>query len=98
MAAQALSLPAAQQGIKIIPIGAFPKMRALAWDGDLLYTSRGYSLLSARMNGGEITWANAGHYRPKWWRELSSQHALGFRLARDGFHALAITAEGSLVA
>jgi hypothetical protein len=98
MAAQALSLPAAHNAIKITPIAAFPKMRALAWDGDLLYASRGYSVVSARMNGGEIKWANAGHYRPEWWRELSSQHALSFRLARDGFHALAITAEGNLVA
>jgi len=73
-------------------------MRALAWDGDVLYASRGYELLRAKVGYGNVTWEPAGRYRPEWWRNISSVQRLAFRLFRDGFHALAVLPTGHLVA
>lgn len=98
MATQALSLPAGQRDLRLEPVAIFRKMRALAWDGDILYASLGYTLLSARASVDGFVWNEVAGYRPEWWRNLSSRSALGFRLVRDGFHALAITPRGNLVA
>lgn len=98
MAAPALSVPAAQKSLSISPVAIFPNVRVLTWDEDVLYASRGYTVLSARMNSAEIEWNSVGYYRPEWWRQLTSRSALSFRLLRDGFHALAITPQGNLVA
>jgi hypothetical protein len=76
---------------------SFPFMRPLAWDGDLLYASRGYSLFSAQMSAGHIHWRYAGRYRPAWWRDLTRRHRPSSRLVRDGFHALAKSG-GNLIA
>jgi hypothetical protein len=73
-------------------------MRVLAWDGDVLYASRGYTLLCARLNEDVGEWKTIGHYPPVWWRNLSCSFKLSFRLLRDGFHALAPLATGHLVA
>lgn len=69
---------------------SFPCMRALAWDGDILYASRGYSLFRARISEREVNWEQVACYRPPWWRNLTSRHRLSFRLVRDGFHAIAV--------
>jgi len=79
-------------------IGKFPRMRALYWDGDVLYASRGYELLKARLNGGNATWQTLGHYQPEWWRKVSSVSRLSSRLFRDGFHALNMLPTKHLVA
>jgi hypothetical protein len=84
--------------VKLEPAGTFPRLRALAWDRDVLYASRGYTLYSAQMSSREIAWRVVAKYEPEWWRNLSCRSDLGFRLLRDGFHALAILPQGNLVA
>ena len=86
--------------ITVAPVAAFSRLRALAWDDDWLYASRGYSLLRAKMNtnADAIEWQPVARYAPAWWRNLSAASRLGFRLCRDGFHALATLASGHMVA
>jgi len=83
--------------LKLELAGAFPGLRALAWDRDVLYASRGYELYSAEMSCREIEWQPVARYRPQWWRNLTCRTALSFRLVRDGFHALAVLPHGNLV-
>jgi hypothetical protein len=83
---------------KLETVDSYPRLRALAWDGDILYASRGYRLLSAKIGAGPIVWHEIGHYAPLWWRNLSASASLTFRLARDGFHALARLSSGAVVA
>jgi len=80
-------------------VGTFPGLRALAWDGNLLYASRGYNLLRAKIATGSdlIEWQPVGCYRPATWRNLSSSLRLPSRLFRDGFHALAVLSTGHIV-
>lgn len=73
-------------------------MRALYWDGDVLYASYGYELLRARINSGPVTWQSVARYQPEWWRRISTASRLSSRLLRDGFHALAILPAGHIVA
>src|SRR6266568_561782 len=84
--------------LKLEPIETFPGMRALAWDGDVLYASRGYQLYLARMTAAEIRWRPVAEYRPEWWRNLACRAALSSRLLRDGFHALTVLPNGNIVA
>ena len=98
MATQALSIPTEQKNLRLEPVAAFPKMRTLTWDGDVLYASRGYTLLSGHVTADRFTWQEVASYHPEWWRNLSSRSALAFRLVRDGFHALAIGLGRNLVA
>ncbi len=79
-------------------VATFPRLRALAWNGDTLYASRGYSLLSAKVSSAKVEWRTVAKYRPAAWRSLSSVSRLTFRLFRDGFHALAVLSSGHLVA
>ena len=79
-------------------IASFPRLRALAWNGNTLYASRGYHLLRAKITEQEISWQPVARYEPALWRRLSASHRLTFRLCRDGFHALAISSSGNLVA
>jgi len=100
MATQAALATATGGGLnlKLELAAEFHNLRALAWDGDVLYASRGYELLSARVGAAEIEWRTVGRYRPEWWRNLSCRNRLSFRLVRDGFHALTIFPLGSIVA
>src|SRR5436190_20168696 len=50
------------------------------------------------MTAAKIEWRMVGSYRPQWWRQLTSRQRLSYRLVRDGFHALAITPAGNMVA
>ena len=79
-------------------IARFPRMRALAWDRNVLYASRGYELLQTKVDDGPLEWRTVGHYQPAWWRKASSASRLSFRLFRDGFHALAVLPNQYLVA
>lgn len=90
--------PSPERNLRIECVSTFPKLRALAGKDDVLYASRGYTLLSARMSSDQFRWQKVGHYRPEWWRNFSSRSALGFRLLRDGFHALAVHPKGNLIA
>ena len=51
-------------------VATFPRLRALAWHGDTLYASRGYTLLSTKVNASEIKWITVAKYRPAPWRNL----------------------------
>jgi hypothetical protein len=98
-AERASAMPPVQaKELTLTCVATFPRMRALAWCDDVLYASRGYALLRARMGAGSVEWQTAGRYRPIWWRNLSSRSRLTFRLFRDGFHALAVLSSGDLVA
>ena len=79
-------------------IAQFAGMRVLAWDGDVLYASRGYALLRAKMKGDQVRWELVARYRPEWWRSFTSHSRLGARLCRDGFHALAVMPSGHIIA
>jgi hypothetical protein len=85
-------------GLRLVAIATFSGMRALAWKDTVLYASRGYELLKARIGPGEIAWEFVGRWRPEWWRGLSSKNRLSSRLVRDGFHALAVLDSGTIVA
>lgn len=77
---------------------AFPRMRALAWDGCVLYASQAYTLLCADMSSSQAEWRIVGYFRPAGWRNLSATAPLSFRLFRDGFHDLAVLPSGHFVA
>src|ERR1022692_2322521 len=101
MAARAFSVNSAGQntGLNPIRIAAFPRIRALAWCNDVLYASRGYSLLRARMQTNmSPVWEDVGIYEPSPWRSITSSSRLVSRLLRDGFHALVQLSSGHLIA
>ncbi len=99
MATHPVSVIAAQQNIKLSPMAAFPRMRALAWCNDVLYASRRYTLFQSRMktHASTIEWHQVGRYRPSAWRTISSTSRLASRLFRDGFHALVALSSGHLI-
>lgn len=86
--------------LNVVPVAAFPRLRALAWHDNLLYASHGYSLLraSVKTNLDAVEWQPVARYVPAWWRNLSVSSRLSFRLFRDGFHALATLDSGHIVA
>jgi len=86
--------------LKLSKIAAFLGMRVLAWHNDLLYASRGYELLRAKIvpKQNAIHWEHVATAEPAWWRKLSCFSRLTARLFRDGFHALAVLQSGGLVA
>lgn len=88
------------KSISLTRVARFPGLRALAWSGDVLYASRGYSLLRARITDPthNIAWETVAKFRPDWKRRLSVLNRLSARLLRDGFHALAISPSGALIA
>jgi hypothetical protein len=100
MAAEpASTIPPVRTGeLALTHVAAFPRMRALAWSGNVLYVSRGYTLLRAQMGATRAQWQVVARYRPEWWRNLSSSLRPTFRLFRDGFHALAVLPCGDLLA
>ena len=81
----------------LVRAGTFPGLRALAWNGNRLYTSRGYHLLQATMEAGQVLWQPVARYRPEIWRHASSSLRLTTRLFREGFHALAVHLSGYIV-
>jgi hypothetical protein len=78
----------------------FPGLRVLAWSGDVLYASRGYEVVSARIQNpiSAVTWQPVAEFRPDWRRRVSVTNRLAARLFRDGFHALAVLPAGAMVA
>ena len=88
----------AGNGIQLTCVGRFPGTRVLAWDGDTLYASRGYELLRCQPANTPVQWRSVGRFPPAWWRRITACSKLGFRLMRDGFHALAALPDGEFVA
>ena len=81
------------------PTVRLPGLRALTWDGDWLYASRGYQLLRAQVQDPyNLKWQRAADFSPSWKRRLSVTNRLTARLFRAGFHALAVLSSGALVA
>ncbi len=78
----------------------FPGMRVLAWQGDVLYASRNYELYraQAKPHGEVVQWEFVAQFAPAMWRKLSFHSRLLYRLARNGFHALAILPSGKMIA
>jgi hypothetical protein len=85
---------------RLLRVARFPRLRALAWSGDLLYASRGYELLAARIQepSDQMSWQPVARFRPALRRRFSVMNLLTARLFRDGFHALAVLPTGGLVA
>ncbi len=77
-------------------VGRFPRLRVLAWSGDWLYASRGYTVLRARVSR-TMEWKRVGSFRPPAWRTVASSTRLASRFFRDGFHALAVLPSGHLI-
>jgi hypothetical protein len=81
-------------------VARFPRLRVLAWSGDMLYGSRGYRLLRARIQSpsDSLLWQRVAQFWPPWHRRVTATNRLSARLFRDGFHALAVLPSGGLVA
>jgi hypothetical protein len=100
----AISLPFAtpleKAELRLCRFAAFSGLRVLAWRDDVLYASRGYTLLRATITAASrrVEWEPVGEARPQWWRKLMSTSRLSARLCRDGFHALAILPSGEVIA
>lgn len=83
--------------MRLSHVGTYPAMRVLAWAGNMLYASRRYQLLRSQVTDSGCDWQLVGSFRPAWWRNVTSATRLTFRLVRDGFHALAVLPDGTLV-
>ena len=84
----------------LVRVARFPHLRALAWDADHLYASRGHELVRARIQDPSdgLSWQPIATFRPPLRRRFSVMNGLTSRLFRDGFHALAVLPSGGLVA
>ncbi len=90
--------PVLRTRFQLSRVGTFPGLRALAWDKNVLYASRGYTLLCATPDEAGVDWKEVGSFSPAWWRKISSAAKITYRLVRDGFHALAVLPSGHLIA
>lgn len=75
-------------------------LRALAWSGNVLFASRGYELLRARIGNAEqgVHWESVAKFSAPFKCRFTAMHRLSARLFRDGFHALAVLPAGGIVA
>ncbi len=87
-----------QEAWQLTRIASFPKLRVLAWSGNVLYASRGYELLRLTVGATLSEWETVSRYTPTVWRSITSKFDLSSRLFRDGFHALAVLSSGHIVA
>jgi hypothetical protein len=92
-----MSIP---ENTQLTRVARFPALRALAWDKDILYASRGYELLRARIQNipADLHWDHVANFHPSLRRRISATNRLTARLFRDGFHALSVLTSGDLVA
>ena len=90
--------PSAANLLALTHAATFPGVRVLAWDHDLLYASRGYTLLVADTSSPDFSWCPIARFRPSAWRNLTVSNRLAARLCRDGFHALALLPSGHKIA
>ena len=82
--------------LRLRPLHRIPNRRALLWDDDVLYASQGYVLW--RWLQREDRWESVARYRPGLARTVSASIRPTARLLRDGFHALGLLSDGSLIA
>jgi hypothetical protein len=83
--------------LSLSPVASLPRMRALAWNGDELYASRGYKVARVRVIDGRAESTPIAEYEPTWWRKVTASSRLASRALRDGFHALAVLPSGHIV-
>jgi len=86
--------------LKLRKVAAYRGIRALVWDREVLYGSRGYEIVRLRVSpqiDTGVGWEAAARFGPVWWRNLTSRIVLSYRLVRDGFHALAILDDQTMV-
>jgi hypothetical protein len=86
---------AASSTLKLRPVASYRGIRVLAWAGDVLYGCRGYQIV--RLSPKRTDWEFVARFRSVWWRTLTSSASLTSRLVRDGFHALAVLDDGSMI-
>jgi hypothetical protein len=87
---------AASSALKLRRVAAWHGIRVLAWEGDVLYGCRGYRIVGLQAGKGS-EWKAVARFRPAWWRNFTSRNTLSYRLVRDGFHALAVLDDLSMV-
>jgi hypothetical protein len=87
--------PALTKSLQLRLIATYRGMRVLTWSDDFLYGCRGYEIL--RVRAGTSEWEPVARFRPAWWRNLTARYPLSHRLVRDGFHALAVLPDGTMV-
>jgi len=83
--------------IKLQHVGRYPGIRVLAWESDVLYACRRYQILKMQTGAAFGHWKPVAHFSPVWWRRFSAQNRFSYRLVRDGFHALVVLPDGSMV-
>ena len=98
MSAAAAPVQPAATSLSLKPFAAFPRLRALLWEGDHLYASRGYTLYKTDVTRPDLSWKLVAQASATPLRSLTSRSRLTSRLFRDGFHALAALSSGHLVA
>ena len=76
-------------------VAAYRGIRVLTWAEGHLYACRGYEVI--RLRAGTSQWEQLARFRPAWWRNITSRNALSHRLVRDGFHALAVLSDQTIV-
>lgn len=96
MAASNIALGLGTSSLSLRRIGLYEKLRVLAWQGGVLHAGRGYEILRWRPSSSD--WEPVARYHPQWWRSITSRNRLSSRLVRDGFHALAVANDGTLIA
>ncbi|HWZ83120.1 MAG TPA: hypothetical protein VNW47_10870 [Terriglobales bacterium] len=82
-------------GLRLRRQTAYRGIRVLVWDGDILYGCRGYEVV--RLPAGASNWDSVAEFHPIWWRSITSRMNLTYRLVRDGFHALTVLSDGTMV-
>src|SRR6266536_733881 len=83
------------QALQLRRIAAYRGIRVLAWTDNFLYACQGYEVV--RLGAGAPHWESVARFRPAWWRNVTSRNRLSHRLVRDGFHALAVLPEGTMI-
>jgi len=80
--------------LRLRKVAAWPGIRVLAWDDNFLYGSCGYQVVrldASQQVDHNSEWSPLARFNPRGWRKLTSRSTLGYRLVRDGFHALTIS-------
>lgn len=86
----------ASSGLNLHRVAAWQGIRVLAWDTDVLYGCRGYEIVRLQAGKG-LQWETVASFCPVWWRSLTRRNTLSHRLVRDGFHALAVLDDQTIV-
>ena len=93
---------AGSAAVSLRRVATWDRIRVLAWNGDVLYGCSGYTLIAIAARKlhlkGAKAWTPIADFRPAWWRSVSSRSSLTYRLVRDGFHALTVLDDKTMIA